>query len=57
MENIIYSKVSENTYETYDPETKMKVILNFNPSGDDEKIDKFFINTLSELYLNKLTAH
>lgn len=50
---ITYTKIDNNTYETYDPDTKMKIILSFSPDGDDEKIDKYFTETLSDIYLKR----
>lgn len=53
QQNNTYIKIDDNTYETYDPETKMKVILSFSPTGDDAKIDKIFTEVLSKVYLRK----
>lgn len=50
-----YTKINDNTYERYNPKTKMKVILCFSNGEHDEEIDEFFTKTLSKLYLDRIS--
>jgi len=56
-DKFIYTKIDENTYETYDSETKMKIILSFSDISEEEqqRIDNFIIDTLSNSYLDRIS--
>lgn len=50
-----YTKIDDNTYERYNPKTKMKIILKFAETNEhDQEIHDFIIKTLSELYLKRI---